>query len=73
MDKAGRIVVPAALRARLGLVPGPVMITESGAGLQVEPIPDDRLRESEGRLIIDVEGVSLTPDELREMRLADQR
>lgn len=49
------------------------MITESGAGLQVEPIPDDRLRESEGRLIIDVEGVSLTPDELREMRLADQR
>lgn len=73
MDKAGRIVVPAALRARIGLVPGPVSITESGAGLQIDPIPADRLVEKDGRLVIDVEDLSLSAEEIRELRLADQR
>lgn len=75
MDKAGRIVVPAALRQRLGLVPGEVEIVEDGAGLRVEPRAVAELVEEEGRLVIvpDPDVPVLSVDDIRELRLADQR
>ncbi|GAB3392596.1 hypothetical protein GCM10027568_20160 [Humibacter soli] len=73
MDKAGRVIIPASLRARLGLVPGPVDIVTDGAAVIIEPVAVDRLVERDGRLVIDAEGEAVTADDIRELRLADQR
>lgn len=74
IDKAGRIVVPAALRQRLGLVPGEVEIIADGAGLRIEPAAEGRVAENAGRLVIQSDDASeLTADDIRELRLADQR
>lgn len=73
MDKAGRIVIPAALRERLGMVPGPVDLIMDGTGIRVEvPAYDNIVEDDDGRLII-TGGPVLTPDDIRELRLADQR
>ena len=42
IDKAGRLVIPKALRDMLGLVPGAVEVTPEGAGLHIEPLADDQ-------------------------------
>lgn len=73
MDKAGRIVVPSALRQRLGLVPGEVEITADGAGLRIEASAQGVVAESDGRLVIQSDESELTADDIRELRLADQR
>jgi hypothetical protein len=67
------VVVPKALRDRLGLTPGPVEIEADGAGLRIEPIAGTDLVEKEGRLIIPSSGFTLSDDEVRALRLADQR
>lgn len=73
MDKAGRIVIPAAIRERLGMVPGPVDLIIDGTGVRLEvEVHDDKVVECDGRLVI-TGGPALTPDEIRELRLADQR
>lgn len=73
MDKAGRIVIPAALRERLGMVPGPVDLIMDGTGIRVEvPAYDNIVEDDDGRLII-TGGPVLTPEDIRELRLADQR
>lgn len=72
IDKAGRVVVPAALRAQLGLVPGPVEITADGSGIRVEPATVDRLETEQGFLILG-DGPPTDADAIRELRLADQR
>jgi bifunctional DNA-binding transcriptional regulator/antitoxin component of YhaV-PrlF toxin-antitoxin module len=72
MDKAGRIVIPAVLRERLGMVPGPVDLIMDGTGIRVEVPTYDNVVERDGRLVI-TGGPALTPDEIRELRLADQR
>lgn len=77
IDSAGRIVVPKALRASVGLVPGEVTIELDGDGVRVTPVPDidvDDLVERDGRWVIPARGGhGLTVEELREARLADQR
>ncbi|WP_337000688.1 MULTISPECIES: AbrB/MazE/SpoVT family DNA-binding domain-containing protein [unclassified Microbacterium] len=73
MDKAGRIVIPAALRERVGLVPGPVDLILDGNGIRIEIEAPDNLIEKDGRLVIRSSGITLTPDAVRELRLADQR
>jgi AbrB family looped-hinge helix DNA binding protein len=74
MDKAGRIVIPAAIRERIGLTPGPVDVIVDGAGLRIEVEARGRLVEEDGRLVIASSGdVTLTDDDVQEMRLADQR
>jgi AbrB family looped-hinge helix DNA binding protein len=73
IDKAGRVIIPAPLRARLGLVPGPVEIVMDGAGVRIEPIAQNRLAQREGRLVIAADGPALSTDDIRELRLADQR
>ncbi|MDR2999293.1 MAG: AbrB/MazE/SpoVT family DNA-binding domain-containing protein, partial [Microbacterium sp.] len=36
MDKAGRIVIPASMRERLGMLPGPVDLIIDGDGIRIE-------------------------------------
>ncbi|MGO2684868.1 AbrB/MazE/SpoVT family DNA-binding domain-containing protein [Microbacterium sp.] len=72
MDKAGRIVIPAALRERLGMVPGPVDLVMDGTGIRIEVETHDNVVEKDGRLVI-TGGPVLTPEDIRELRLADQR
>ena len=73
IDKAGRLVIPKALRDRLGLQPGEVEITADGASLRVEPLSGESLVERDGRLVIPSSGSALTEDRVRELRDADQR
>ncbi len=72
MDKAGRIVIPAALRERVGLIPGPVDLILDGNGIRIEIDAPANVVEKAGRLVI-TGGPTLTVDEIRELRLADQR
>jgi AbrB family looped-hinge helix DNA binding protein len=53
IDKAGRIVVPASVRERLGLVPGtPIEVTADETGVRLEPVaPGPRLIKVGRRLV----------------------
>jgi AbrB family looped-hinge helix DNA binding protein len=73
IDKAGRLVIPKALRDSLGLVPGEVEVIPDGAGLHIEPLADDRLADEDGLLVIPAAGVAVSDDLVRMMRDADQR
>lgn len=73
IDKAGRLVIPKALRDSLGLVPGEVEVTADGAGLHIEPIADDRLQDEDGLLVIPAEGAAVNDDLVRALRDANQR
>lgn len=72
MDKAGRIVIPAALRDRLGIVPGPVELIMDGTGIRIEAETHDNVVEEDGLLVING-GPVLTDEDVRELRLGDQR
>lgn len=65
-------MIPKALRHELGLTPGEVDIMRDGAGLRIEPIAGEGTVEVGGRLVIEGD-VQLTDEEVRELRLADQR
>jgi hypothetical protein len=54
------------------MVPGPVDLIMDGTGIRVEVPTYDNVVERDGRLVI-TGGPALTPDEIRELRLADQR
>jgi AbrB family looped-hinge helix DNA binding protein len=73
IDKAGRVVIPKALRDRLGLAPGEVEITADGAAVRVEPVSGESLVERDGRLVIPSSGFLLTDDLVLELRDADQK
>lgn len=73
MDSAGRIVVPASIRERIGLTPGPIDIIVDGTGVRIEVPASDSLIEADGRLLIAPSGESMSTDQIRELRLADQR
>jgi AbrB family looped-hinge helix DNA binding protein len=72
IDKAGRLVVPKALRELLGLQPGEVEIMADGATLRVAPVFDDSLVERNGRLVIPASNATVTGQSVRELRDADQ-
>jgi AbrB family looped-hinge helix DNA binding protein len=72
IDKAGRLVIPKALRDSLGLVPGEVEVTPDGAGLRVEPLANDELAEEDGFLVIPAD-VPVSDELVRTLRDADQR
>jgi AbrB family looped-hinge helix DNA binding protein len=72
IDKAGRLVIPKALRDSLGLVPGEVEVTPDGAGLHVEPLANDELAEEDGFLVIPAD-VPVGDELVRTLRDADQR
>jgi AbrB family looped-hinge helix DNA binding protein len=74
IDRAGRLVIPKALRDSLGLVQGEVEVTADGAGLHIEPLTDDRLEDEDGLLVIPaVADAPIGDDLVRMMRDADQR
>lgn len=72
MDKAGRIVIPQVMRERLGMVPGPVDLIIDGDGIRIEIEAHDNVIEKDGILVI-TGGPVLTAEDVRELRLADQR
>jgi len=72
MDKAGRIVIPAQIRERLGILPGPVDLIIDGTGVRVEVEARGKVVEEDDILVI-TGGPALTADDIRELRLADQR
>ncbi|KQQ67498.1 hypothetical protein ASF63_06970 [Microbacterium sp. Leaf320] len=67
------MVIPASIRERLGILPGPVDIMIDGTGIRIEVAAPDDLVEKDGRLVINGSGTTLTSDDIRELRLADQR
>ena len=71
IDKAGRLVVPKALRDHLGLHSGVVEITAEGASLRVDPVFEDLLVERGGRLVIPASDATVTDQFVRESRDAD--
>lgn len=73
MDRAGRLVVPKPLRERVGLEAGEVTITVSGSGLLIEPTPRADVHEVDGLLVVMPTGALLNDDDVRNLRLADQR
>ncbi len=73
IDKAGRLVIPKAIRERLGLVAGEVEVVTDGTGLRVEPIAGSELTERAGRLVIPACGTAVSDDDVRTLRDGDQR
>jgi AbrB family looped-hinge helix DNA binding protein len=72
IDSAGRLVIPKPIRDQLGLTPGAVEVTVTGSALRVEA-PVGELVERDGHLFLPSGGPHLTPEDIRELRLGDQR
>lgn len=73
IDRAGRLVIPKALRDQVGMSAGEVEITVDGAALRIAAPTTDQLVEQDGLLLIPSTGVRLDDDDVRELRLADQK
>ena len=73
IDKAGRLVIPKALREQAGITAGEVEISLDGSAIRVESVAADELVEEDGLLLLTSGGPELDSDALRELRLADQR
>lgn len=73
IDKAGRVVVPKAMRDRLGLAPGTELeIVEDGAGLRIDVVFSDAVVIVGTRPLIGA-GPEIDDEMVRELRFADQR
>ncbi len=66
------MVIPKPLRDHLGLM-GEVEVTADGNALRVEAVTGSGLKRKGDRLVIPSQGVTLTVDDVRELRHADQR
>ena len=73
IDKAGRLVVPKALREEIGLRAGAVELIADGTGIRIEPVVGEGLVEDGGRLIIPASGAVLDDELVRVLRDADRR
>jgi AbrB family looped-hinge helix DNA binding protein len=73
IDSAGRLVIPRALRDRLGLRQGVVDVEADGADLRVRPVAGDTFEEHDGWLVIPETGSPLTDEDVQMLRDADQR
>lgn len=65
-------MLPKALRLDVGIYPGEVEIVVDGNALRISPVATDELVEDDGLLLLP-DGPPLTDDDVRELRLADQR
>lgn len=73
IDKAGRLVIPRALRDRIGLADGGVVELQlDGAAVRIEPVSGSALREDGGLLFIPGTGSPVTADTVRELIDADR-
>lgn len=73
IDKAGRVVIPRAIRDRVGMRAGPVDLTVDGSAIRIEPVTEDAVVERGGRAMIPRSGVDVDDDLVRALRDADQR
>jgi len=73
IDKAGRLVIPKAIRESAGLMPGVVEVVLDGTGIHVEPLATEELEERAGRLVIPASGAVMGDDLVRALRDGDQR
>ena len=73
IDKAGRLVIPRALRDRIGLAQGgEVELELDGAAVRIEPVSGGDLKDVAGLLVIPATGTPLTGDLVRELIDADR-
>jgi AbrB family looped-hinge helix DNA binding protein len=73
IDKAGRLVIPRALRDRIGLSSGgPVEVEVDGAGIRIEPVAGDKLRTDGGLLVIPATGQPIGGTTVRDLIDADR-
>lgn len=73
IDKAGRLVIPRALRDRIGLAGGgEVELELDGAAIRLEAVAGSGLREDGGLMVIPAAGIPLTRAEVRELIDADR-
>jgi len=72
IDRAGRIVVPKALREAAGLVSA-VEITLEGSRITIAAPPLAPVRDERGRLRLPATGERVTVDDVRDERLNVQR
>jgi AbrB family looped-hinge helix DNA binding protein len=73
IDKAGRLVIPRALRDRIGLVGGgEVELQLDGSAVRIEPVSGSDLKDVAGLLVIPATGTPLTGDVVRELIDADR-
>ena len=73
IDKAGRLVVPKALREEIGLRAGIVELIADGTGIRIEPVAGHDLAERHGRLVIPPSGTGVDDELVRALRDADRR
>lgn len=73
IDSAGRLVIPKQLRDLVGLRAGEVDVVADGAALRVEAVAGDELEERDGRLVIPASGITVTDEDVRRLRDADQK
>ena len=73
IDTAGRLVIPRALRERIGLGGGGVVELElDGAGVRIQPIAGTSLRQAGDLLVIPAAGTPITGSLVRELIDADR-
>jgi AbrB family looped-hinge helix DNA binding protein len=73
IDKAGRLVIPRALRTRIGLAGGgEVEIELDGAAIRIEPVAGGELREEGDLLLIPAAGIPIDNALVRELIDADR-
>lgn len=73
IDGAGRLVIPRALRERIGLARGgEVEIELDGAAVRIQPIAGSDLREAGGLLFIPSAGTPISGVDVRELIDADR-
>lgn len=73
MDKAGRVVIPKALRDEVGLTPGEIEVVRDGSAIRIEPVPGTGLRARGDRLVIPAAGVHVDDEAVQALRDADRR
>ena len=74
IDKAGRLVVPLALREALGLSAGVVDLEVDGASLRLRPVTEESLTERGGRLLIPAgSGKQIDDEQMHALRDAARR
>jgi AbrB family looped-hinge helix DNA binding protein len=73
IDKAGRLVIPRALREAVGLAGGgSVEIDLEGASIRIEPVAGEDLREEDGLLLIPPTGTAIDGETVRALVDADR-